>query len=248
MQFFGSATIVQLPPLTRTDPIRGTQIGLRFRGRKADCDAYQAGYILDGLITDNQPDPDGAYGILTVWLGAETTQPAGTPLVNKWDLLGQDVDISAYNAPKVREAFPSATAEQKANLRADLEAIFRGETTAAEFLAQFTGTQLAAVTGLLSDISTGQDTFPSTQYVLRWTRILASNSTVKPTLTNVGRVWTTAELQSAEPIPATLKFGLPDGYWRKRTPTTEQTSSVQWTTTIEWEWSDQFRGLDQSPA
>jgi hypothetical protein len=78
------------------------------------------------------------------------------------------------------------------------------------------------------------------QWVLRHTIIIAANSTIKPSLINVGKVFTTQMVQLIENIPATLKFDLPQGWWLKRTPTVEQTSADKFTITQEFWHGDAF--------
>jgi len=75
---------------------------------------------------------------------------------------------------------------------------------------------------------------------LRHTVVITSNSTIQPVLTNVGKVYSTAALQSAENIPGTIKFSLPDGYWLKRTPTVDQYGTDKWQITQEYWHADSY--------
>jgi hypothetical protein len=72
------------------------------------------------------------------------------------------------------------------------------------------------------------------QYVLRKTQTVSSRSQIAVSFTNVENIHTTAQVTSAETIPATLLFsisGIPEpasaeGYlfgWLKKTPTVSQT-------------------------
>jgi hypothetical protein len=245
MKFTGSSDIVALHPRRIIDPLRGVQIELRFRGAPAALLTYEAVYVANGYRTDIDPAPDGGYGRLSVWLGADATQPPEIPLVDQWELEGNDVDISVFNAQALRSVTGAMTPAGRAQFRSDVESIFRGELDPDDFLAAFSGAQRTVVDQLIESIGLGIETDPESRYVLRRSTIIAGNSTIKPSLENVGLLISTADLIATHPVPATIKFDLPEGYWRKRTPRAKQTALDKWTVTQEWWWQLELYPLDR---
>jgi hypothetical protein len=95
----------------------------------------------------------------------------------------------------------------------------------------------------------GRKAFPVSQFVLRRTRVVANNFN-KSNITNiyddVFKRRLTSSLESAENIPATLRFALPAGEWVKRTPDMLQTTANKWTIREEWwhadKWDEEIYG------
>jgi hypothetical protein len=85
------------------------------------------------------------------------------------------------------------------------------------------------------------EAFPVSQYVLRKTLIVPSNTNLRPALENVGKIFTTTnQLKTSESIPTTLLFVLPEGVWLKRTPTVQQITSDKWQALQEWWHADDY--------
>lgn len=245
MKFTGSANIVVSEPRLIHDPLYGDTVELRYRGALAILQIWRATYNLAGYRTDLDPSENGSYGRLSVWLGADATQPVDVPLVDQWELEGDDVDISIYQSEALRDVTSTMTAVGRAQFRADVDSVFRGDLDPTEFLAGFTGAQLATVEDLLESIGLGIEVQPEARYVLRRTTILAANSTIKPSLANTNKLISTTNLVATQPIPATIKFDLPEGYWRKGTPRAAQTTVDKWTLRQDWSYQKTLYPLDQ---
>jgi len=106
--------------------------------------------------------------------------------------------------------------------------------------AQLMGASKAIIAGLISAFAQGIESYPHSQWVLRHVLVIAANSSIRPSLVNVGRMYTTDMLRAVESIPDTLKFDLPSGWWLKRTATVEQTAADKFTIAQEYWHADSF--------
>lgn len=84
-------------------------------------------------------------------------------------------------------------------------------------------------------------------YVLGRRRKFSSNTTFKASKKNVGRIFTTAELIAAEPVPDEIRFDLEDGYWLKETPSVNQVENGKWEIFQEWTYTEGFSPLAYFP-
>lgn len=241
MKFTGSAKGVLLPERRIWDPRYGWQIGSRYRMPYDDLVLLEAEARALGRRTELDPDPQGSYGTLTVWVGAESTQAPDQPLVDRWTLEGNDLEKSILEHPDVLAAFPDTDPQARANLRADLDEVMSGDKTVQAMLdATTVPEQQEMINQLVNQMALGVEATTVSQYVLRRVLVIASNSSIKPSLEHVGEIYTTAELVAAEAVPATIRFDLPEGFWLKRTPTVDQMSLDKWQITQEWWHADDY--------
>lgn len=241
MKFTGSALVVQAAPRRIWDPRFGWQIGVRYRGPRPELEVIELGHRSSGRRTELDPDQQGGYGLLTVWYGSEDTQAPDAPLTDRWTLEGNDIEESPFAVPDIRTAYESASIAEKVQMRTQVESVLRGEIEPQEAIdAAATTERKAAIERLIGEMAMGFESYSVSQFVLRRITVIASNSTIKPSLVNVNKVYSTAELKNAELIPETIRFDLPGGQWLKRTPTADQTAADKWTITQEWWFSERF--------
>lgn len=106
-------------------------------------------------------------------------------------------------------------------------------------------TPSAGFTSLLNLINQGVRNFRVNIPTLRRSMLVSTNYPVKASLTNVGRIITTATLQIQENIPSTILFNLPSfvttrvGFayaWYKKFPNVQQAGGYKWNIAQEWEY------------
>lgn len=266
MSFFGVSGLVELPSAPGWDPRSGDIIHRRWRGTPTEIAAAKASLRTAGIRYQVEPTDDGGYQVIGAYYGAEDTQPPGEPLSDQWTLDGNDIEKSLWELPAVRaeldkilitnyrDPIQLALMAGLHELRPMMEAYARGE----QKWTQPNGTEVDLTVGyiygfvmtigldpavlmpLLLSLTKGVESYTVSQWVLKHTLVIAANSTIKPSKTNIGKMYATASLIEAESIPNTLRFDLPDGYWLKRTPTVDQTAADKWTISQEWWHADAY--------
>lgn len=261
MGFTGTAGLVEQPSARAWDPRSGPAIIRRWRGTP---EAVEAGRVQAqglGLRYRVQPAGQGNYWDLEITYGAEETQPAETPLADTWELVGNDLEKNLWEAPSIQAELDKNKGTERlheiAKLRRLCDAVVAGDEESpdpahAGQTVKATVDEVKAACVFLDNIDSapflayiqsrarGVESASVSQWVLRRTTVIASNSTIKPALENVGKVFSTDSLKSKEAIPDTIRFDLEVGYWLKRTPTITQTTADKWTITQEWWHADRY--------
>jgi len=261
MNYRGQSGPVEIPSLRSWDPRTGWTITRRWRGTPSTVAVLEAQLRTAGLRTSLEPSEDNAYATLSAQYGAEESQPPTEPLSDTWALVGNDLEKSLWNHPRILAELlriPDADLDKQqeiALVRAEVDALIRAEqevTHADGSIYTLTiqhillvhianlGLDAQVFRGLISALVRGEEAFTVSQWVLRHTLVIAANSSIKPSLANVGRVYPTDQLRAVEAIPNTIRFDLPLGVWLKRTPTIEQTSADKWTITQEFWHAEQY--------
>jgi hypothetical protein len=264
MSFTGTTGLVQYPDADGWDPRMGPTIVRRWKGSEDRVREGASQLRRAGIRYQVEPSLDGGYWVLTGTSGAEETQDPMLPLSDEWSLVGNDLEKSIWDHPRIKEELDKAVTDENgtivakvAYVRAAVDAFARGEATIVDsdgdeypltyeyiinsLVAELGGTpNVATWEAFIKSRCSGVESYSVSQWVLRHTIIIAANSTIKPSLINVGKVFTTQMVQLIENIPATLKFDLPQGWWLKRTPTVEQTSADKFTITQEFWHGDAF--------
>lgn len=257
MSLAGAIGPVELRPAKSWDPRSGWSIVRRWRGEESVIAILADQYRAAGYRVEVDPSDDGSYDILRVQLGAEETQPPDQPLADQWTLAGNDLEKSLWSLPVIRTEMDACENTMAlAMLRADIEAMVRGETAVPDpqtpsttidltldglkSVVEELGMNWAPWLALITSLARGEESYSVSQYVLRHVLTIGSNSTIKPSYDNVGRMYSTASLEAAEQIPSTLKFVLPAGFWLKRTPTVDQTAADKYQITQEWWHAEQY--------
>jgi hypothetical protein len=246
-------SLVELPSGRSWDPRIGFTIIRRYRGSLTQIQMVEANAKAANLRVQIEPDTEGGFGVVSVWYGAEETQPSDVPLADTWELVGNDLEKELWELPKVVEALSTLTLTKRRRIRIEVESwltgpLVVGDVTYSDWdayiaYAELTADQAEILKELVTERIRGVQAWTVSQWVLRRTLIIAANSTIKPALSDVGKVRSTTTLKSEENIPSTVKFDLPEGFWLKRTPTFTQTAADKWTITQEWWHADAYSEL-----
>lgn len=191
------------------------------------------------------PDAQGSYSTLEVTYGAAETQDPAEPLSDEWSLVGNDLEKSIFEHPSVTSQQEGWSVQEKLDFKAISEASARGNAdSVTEIRERLIESKKTAASDLLDKVATelakGVEAFPVSQYVLRRNQVITNNSSIKPTLDNVGKVYTTSAVKNSYGIPDTIKFSLPEGFWLKRTPTVEPTGQDKYIITQEFWHADEY--------
>jgi len=266
MSLTGFNGLAQLPDAPGYDPRTGDVIVRRWRGPEDAVLSAAASLRNEQIRYTIEPSLDGGYWMLVATLGADETQPPDLPLADTWALAGNDLEQSIWDHPRIHAQwarlrtamypFSDSVATQIQTLRRCIEEYVKGERTVTvnnavlpidltiiETLVTLLGMDPSVFRALIEAMSLGAEAFSTSQWVLRHTLIISSRSSIRPSLFNVGRVFTTNHLRSVERIPPTIMFDLPDGWWLKRTPTAEQPAADKFTITQEWWHADTYDGF-----
>lgn len=259
MSTYGES-MVEHPSALDWDPRSGFSAARHWVGLRAEVLDYSLALRALKIRHHIEDLPDGLRAEITAEYGSETdgtslTQPPDEPLAVKWDMLGSELDKPIWTAPLVRvEIGKIPDADNRRKFRSRMEAYVRGEDTtqAEEFEVDLTMANLNtwAVTWSGSTITAGfveqlalilmttTDTIQVKAYVLQRVKTVAGNTSIVMDYSNVLSYWTTTELIADEDVPTFLFGALPDGYWIKKTPTSNQVSSGKWEITQQWVYAD----------
>jgi hypothetical protein len=236
---------------------------MRWRGTLASLWALLEPLKVAGWKFDLDPESESEYYTLTATYAVESAgdkTPSNDPakvLADIWTLTGNDLEKSLWEHPKIKtelnkiatETSSDADWKQLLDFRKAINDYVSGsyDTSDPDYATigdltpalspPINSTIIKEFIGLMC---MGTDTYTVSQYVLRRTVEVPWNTSFKPSLTNVGNVYSTSSLTSIELIPSSIKFTLPDGYWLKRTPTMEQQASGTWQVTQEWWHADSY--------
>jgi len=250
MEFYGTNATGEVRGYS-WNPRTGYQQIVVYTGTPDALEAISSSAISNGYSVRYVPDSQGGYSSLEVTYGAAETQDPAVPLSDEWSLEGNDLEKSIFEHPNALaefEQWPFGLSDPSiAPFRSTVERYVRGEIESLEDeLATLINAlkrpqildlahEMAAILGM------GVESFTVSQYVLRRTRIVTSTTDIKPVVTNTGKVYSQAAMESEEGgIPATLKFNLPDGVWLKRTPTVTQYGADKWQIVQEYWHADRF--------
>lgn len=261
MTLTGTPGLAQLPDATGWDPRTGPTITRRWRGAQLDVELGAQALKRAGTRYQIDPSLDGGYWMLTAIYGAEETQSPDLPLSDVWSMVGNDLEKELWTRPAIKAELDKIRGQDKEHeagrLRRLCDAVVAGDEEAPDppHAGQIVTPTLQAVRDacwFLNGINAapfiayiqsrldGVETWSISQWVLRHTVIVAANSSIRPSLINVGRMYTTEMVRSVEAIPATIMFELPAGYWLKRSPTVEQTASDKFTLSQEYWHADAY--------
>jgi hypothetical protein len=223
------------------NPRTGYQQVVLYTGTQSELDSIASVAKANNYSHRYVPDASGGYSTLEVTYGAAETQDPTEALADEWSLLGNDLEKSIFEHPSVTSEQDGWTSEQKLNFKSAVEAASRGDSaTTVDMLEELPDGAVQLAESVYEELAKGVEAFPVSQYVLRRSITIASNSTLQPALDNVGKVYSTSGLSASEGVPATLKFSLPDGFWLKRTPSVEPSGVDKWVITQEYWHADEY--------
>lgn len=251
------------------DPRTGWTITRRWKGSQAALDAIAIteGLLQNRFVIT--PSDDGGDFILESTAADIENQPPDVPLSDTWELDGNMLEKELWHLPWMIAEFDSIKDNRTGNptgdprlssgscinwIRKNIEAFIAGQEktitldpeerplTYAELhqdcLAY--GLHEEAFLKIIHLYAQGVKAFPVSQYVLKRTRIIATNYIGKPILNDVFKRRTNESLVSAYPVPSALLFTLPVGEWQKQTPQVKQVTSAKWAISEEWWHADKW--------
>lgn len=251
------------------NPRTGWQQIVVYTGTPSQIEIVSANAISNGYSVRYVPDSNGTYATLEVTYGAAETQDPAVPLSDEWSLVGNDLEKSIFEHPNLLARQDGWSSDDKLIFRTIAEANARGDGQSfIEQLADLEVRQDGAVVLLeeiKDELAKGVEAFTVSQFVLRHTTVITSNSTIKPNNSNVGKVfktgspsplknWQGSDVEAPDitsdgiTIPDTIKFTMPDGYWLKRTPSVEQYGTDKWQVTQEYWHADTYSTFLYKPA
>jgi len=220
-----------------------------FAGPTAEADAQAAGYALVNSGYEWTVTPIGESGCYRLEATGEDSLGSGSinpnlPLSDVWELQPNmvekdflDADIAIFNA-----------------LTNDQKKLIRDALTATGVTA-LTGDSLTAFKLKTAGVNSVVIFAP----IIRRTRIVRRDYTLKDAQTNVGSIITAANFQSVEGVPSILLFNIPsnsnptraDGVttiygWLKKAPVITQISGGKWNLQQEWAYGSWASALYQS--
>ena len=267
----GSTTAQLLKAEQSYDPKQGWKTTLRYRGIASALTSLADSLAYAGASIRIDPESDSHnYFVLSATFGVSeygsTTPPEDTdltPLSDNWELEGNDLEKSVWELPTIKDQLAimhAATGEGingfqlLTEFRKDVNDLVNGtmEDPGADpnaIIPVGIGLNTALLAQWIKELCMGVESFIVSQWVLRRTREIAPNCRIKPSMTNVMRVFTTAQLGKVNSIPSVIKFDLPSGYWLKKSPrVTGPSDDGNWTITEEWWHSDSYSSLLYSAA
>lgn len=263
----GNLGPVELPSSRSYDVRTGWTVVRRFRGQADQIQALALVHKRAGARIEVSPDEDGQWWTLLSTYGADDSDAVDGTLSDTWTLTGNDLEKSIWEHPmitKVSHADVDPTSEDAVakagywrDFHASVNAFVEGKReieTDNGSLVKLSMKGLIAsgalltlpkstVVRLVACLLRGVESWPVSQWVLRHNVVVGPESRVRPSLANIGRIFTTAQLRLAERVPVlpkALHFDLPAGVWLKRTPSMEQSGIGKWTITQEWWHADSY--------
>jgi hypothetical protein len=95
-------------------------------------------------------------------------------------------------------------------------------------------------TGLVNSMANGVQSYLVKQPVIRRTRILPPNTSIKPLKAQAGKIMSSGFLISFENPPATIKINIESGFYFVRSPNMVQQTDGNWQLRQEWWWTQYF--------
>ena len=112
------------------------------------------------------------------------------------------------------------------------------------------GLDQGAVMRLVIALLRGVDTWQVSAFVLHRRVIIGLGSRFRPNKANLNRIFTVTQLRLLEGLPedAKLSFDVPEGVYKKMTPTVTQISADKWAADFEYWHADSYDPLTNKKA
>ncbi len=270
MSNFTGSTIERLADGRMYDPRGGWTVTRRWRGTPSQVNDKAVTEALLGNRFAITPSDDGGFAVLESTAADIENQPADQPLSDTWELDANSLEKELWFLKWVKAVMDGVTDTQLSGvtitaaaarnwIRRAIESFISGTEkikfvdgveefalTYDELVNHIFVLQPSAAEGLkpLIDImAKGVKQFQVGQFVLKRTRVVARNYSVKPIYDDVFKRRDSTSLKTHYSIPDALLFALPDGEWLKYEPTVKQTSATKWTISEEWYHADKWEPL-----
>ncbi len=251
MTTIGSTGPFALPPRQTRRARTGVVIEPRTKVLNSDLATFLAG--LGSAEYDVDPIEGSPYSLVTVT--QPETEEAEAILADLWSVSFNEEQLSLWAKPAVRAELAKADPAKAALFKADVEALLSGNRTVTdaegnEIELTFTGLVAVAValgmngaviSALLTSLGQGVEYYYNSLPVIRRTITLPSTTSLHPAFANLGALYSTSALLSAEPtIPTNLSAELPSGWWLKKAPSASQNDDGRWQYEVEYWYVDSY--------
>ena len=235
MTQLGAPGLTEQPTDREFVPQQGWQTIREWHGSQTAVDGFLSQLIQSGYRIRRFRVDGSTYGVSAEIPDAQdgaapSDDPANDQTVT-WELVGNDLNKDIFDHPNYEGL-------------SDVEKIVLDELRRTR---NFENANLVTINpGSTGDkfkqlIEIGTESFPVSQYVLRRTGTVSITWNGQFAMTNVGKVYaSTSDLETAESVPAGLKFILPTGEWLKRTPSVRQERDGRWNITNEFWHADSW--------
>lgn len=186
-------------------------------------------------------EDEGDLVIVRAVYTADIPERIGNPsddglLDRSWELEGDDLEMSLWGHPKIIAATAGDTTSEAVALRVLVDKLLTGEVT------EIPGT--TDLDELVKRLANGTESYLESRFVLRKVETVRKNSSIRPSFTNVNRVFTYAALLSSEPSLSYENLiqasGLTSLSWLKGTPRVRPTQDGLWQVEQEYKGAQQW--------
>lgn len=249
------------------DPRTGPFKTYEWRGTKENIDDeadYQFGTLKRKTI--KRYDDSADEWILNATTGASEDTSKTEPLVDRWTMHWNYEQKSIWSNPLLLTEFRKVRGLDKAHtvaqIKKDMIDLAKGNDVVARGATATTGDDITITFAILKtiwvslgmnakifdllmeDLLDGVDSRDIAQCVIRRTRIVPSNTSIRASATNVGRMLRSL---TAEGLPSGQLFSEPlpkGGFWLKLRPEIDQTAADKWTIEQEYWHAEDFSVLN----
>lgn len=239
------------------DERNGTQTVLVFRGAKREIEGLVPTYQVPGYrVTRRQEGGDiWRMEIRAAQALDGSDQTAEAAIQVQWDLDGNDYSISIYKAMVLRavpQNLVSCIEASVSQLRAGTftrDVLINASPSGIIAVATAEGYDTTDAVAWFDLVLGGVETHDVSNFLLRKVTT-APNAWVSSASPNVGKLYTTAQMQAEEPdIPSGITAELPSGgYWKKNTPRRSTTGSGKIQIQQDWQHATTFSALQYDLA
>lgn len=236
MAVHGSSAFLEQPARWGWRQNGGAYKERTWEGPAASLTSFLSASLPQGY-SEYSVEDQGDLVIVRAIYTADIPERIGNPsddglLDRSWELEGDDLETSLWAHPSVIAETANQTIAQAIALRTAVDAALAGETT---------WTSLGgAIDNLVNRLAKGTESFFQSTFVLRKVETVRKNSSIRPSFTNVNRVFSYAALLSSEPSLAYENLiqasGLQGLSWLKCTPRVRPTQDGL------WEISQEYKG------
>lgn len=225
----------------------------RWRGNKQWADAYLNTLANDANVLRARRTQDGDSPVYTVtaeYGQIQTQAETDGTIPYFWELAGNMIEKSIYDNPKFYSGQsvntgatpPIYISFDQVNVVKDA---IQNNTSGEELSSLYSG-WTETQKNLWSELIQGRDTYQVSSWALRINRTYSSNYSNTIPTTNVGKVYTYAQIQAeaasiVSPISVAIHSNIPSGgEWLKQAPVLTELSSRKLQLTQEWWWADSW--------
>ena len=256
----------QLPTEYSFDPRNGGSVRRRYEMFNTQVSDYINNLQTAGLSFEtrtNKGSPTTEVEVIESFtLGGVVPTPE-TVISEVWELLSNDLERSIWELPKVKRELKKFDSivdgySKAAYVHRLVDGKLAGSSTVVgyggnevdiitheAFTGEITalGLDAAVFTGLVRTLAKGVEAFPVSGYVIRRTKKLPAVTNIKPILARSNIIYEKSVFIALENPPSTITFGIPEGWYQKKSPVMAQQQDGTWQMTEEWWWAEEFEAF-----